>query len=107
MATACPCGCGVRVGFLQKGAAAGASEMSALIAEFESRSAAINTKPMSAEDREECLRMARDYLREGKRIRSDLLAHVHRTAKPHTTPDQLQLSRELASFREGVRTFPF
>ncbi len=40
MATACPCGCGARVGFMQKGAAAGAREVAALAAQVHELGAA-------------------------------------------------------------------
>lgn len=91
---------------MQKGAAAGVREMTALVAQVAQFGSLIDTSQMSTAEVEELRANVRSVVADGEQTRSQLLEHVHRTARPGVTPDQLALSRAVADYRALVASFP-
>lgn len=97
MATPCPCGCGRRVGFSTKGAAVGVRFMETIL---ETITPVIESEIHWEDPAEE--REALKFLSTGKQIRQWFLDHVHKVARPGTTPDLLALKRMLDQYQEAA-----
>lgn len=102
MAQTCPCGCGRRVGWTKKGAAAGYVRVTAIITEGpEIIDAACEYAAKAGEqiDPADVAEMRRGLVN-AERVRGWLVEHLHGQARPGTTPDLLALSHTLDAFDE-------
>ena len=94
MAQPCPCGCGQRLGFTRRGAAAGYRRAAAVEARLSTAvPAAVRQLQMPPDEAASAQRLVMD----AGAVRLELLMHCHGTANPGSTNDLLTLSRGLSS----------
>jgi hypothetical protein len=92
MASTCPCGCGRKVGFSTKGAAAGVAAMDRMLSDVAPEvDAWLRAGTVGGDEAD---RM-RSFVDDGRRIRGFFIDHVHRVARPGKTPDLLELKRRM------------
>lgn len=100
----CPCRCGRRVPWLKRGAARQYPAVLEGMRTLREILVDAQANGVDVSGLQECLQ-------QGDRIRSDLLAHLHKQAKPGSHPDLLALSRSLSAWNEQVmatiRSLPF
>jgi hypothetical protein len=95
MATVCPCGCGRKIGFSRRGAAAGLERVDGILEDV----TPVVERQLAREDVDpEGQTAAREFLANGHRLRAWFLEHCHGEANPYSTPNLMKLSRALKAF---------